>query len=165
MEIRLGIPNPWQLPFFPGHVMRTSWPGWASVLIFTVSAAWDYVTIVLWLWDDPTAHVCTAGPQMVVLFGETVEPLGSGAWLEKVAHQEQALGLYGPILPLRGHRCNMPASCFWSHAFPACHHVLLSTVMDWSLLWAQKTLSSFKFHLLTYFITPRESNSITIKTT
>lgn len=119
MEIRLGIPNHWQLPFFPGHVMRTSWPGWASVLIFTVSAAWDYVTVLLWLRDDPTAHVCTSGPQMVVPFGETVEPLGSGAWLEEVAHQEQALGLYGPILPLRGHRCNTPPASDSMSSLPA----------------------------------------------
>lgn len=159
MEIRRGIPNPWQPPFFPGHVMRTSWPGWASVLIFIVCAAWDSVTIVLWphssclhswspvggaLWGD-----CRTFREWSLVGGSGSRGAGLGAlWPHSPSSQMQyaSLLLLIPCLP-----CLLPCTVHCDGLKPSVGPKTLS--------------SSFKFHLLTNFITPRESNSVTIKTT
>ena len=45
--------------------------------------------------------ICTLGPQLVLLFGEVMEPLGHGDLLEEICHSRQILKVYGfTLLPV-----------------------------------------------------------------
>lgn len=151
MEIRLGMPNPWQHPFALGIWWDRSWPGGASVLIFTVDAdaTWDLVTFLYlstWSpaksWSPQTWH-CLGG---LYNLQEEVDP----GWRS----------LYSPIHVLS---LFLSAGVMWPASLliltPCLSSLLpcVAIVVDWCPLWSQKHLPSLKVHLVFYH--SKESNS------
>lgn len=95
---------------------------------------WEMSPTGLWVW--------IFGPQLMVLFGEVVNPYGIGALLEQVEEWEQILLFYSPV-PL----LVLSASCVWSQCDQPVSQLLPPCLCNHDGLWPSESVSQNK-HLL-----------------